>query len=126
MLVFTSLCTQFAGSQECLVGYRVQASFRYCPGNIWVLGGLDVEGCFLLVAHKLRRMRTNPFSGAGVLSHPLALRPPVEPHTPTLFPLVLRKTKTCPLTCPKLSLPCVTYNNKHITQKVSLSLPRPE
>lgn len=31
--------------------------------------GLDVEGCFLFVTHKLRRMRTNLFSGAVVLPH---------------------------------------------------------
>lgn len=70
--------------------YRVQRGFIYCPGNIWILGGLDVEGCFLFVTLKLRRMRTSPFSGSVVLPHPWAMSPQWSPTFPFSSP-------SCPL-----------------------------
>lgn len=88
-------------------------------------GLMDVEGCSLFVAHKLKRMRTNPPSRIGALPCHLALRSLHRGPTPLLLLMVLCRT-TSPLTCPKLSLPHVTDNNKHITQKFPLSLSEPE
>lgn len=92
MLVFSSHYTQFAGNQECLVNVKYStASDIVILGICFLSGnteegfrglgfrGLGVEECFLFVAHKLRRMRINPPSGAAALLCHLALSNPPPP-----------------------------------------------
>lgn len=128
-MVSSSPYTQFPGNQERLVRCKLQGSFRRCYiRDIFpvleiekrMLWGVDVEGCPYLLPTNLREWGQTLSLGQEPCPVTQIWDPQMEPHTPSPFLIVLCKTKTSPLTCPKLSLPCVTYN-KHITQKFPLS-----